>query len=55
MDVLALFVNLIPQGEVEMKSLHFLTMEELDVRLVFLKLKVLDLVRKPNSQPIIAA
>lgn len=55
MNIFALFVNLILQCEVEMKSLHSLAMEDLDVRLIFLKLKVLDLVRKPSSQPIVAA
>jgi len=54
MDILPLFVDLILQSEVKMKALHFLTMEDLDVGLVLLKLEVLDLVRKPRSQAIIA-
>jgi len=54
MDILPLFVDLILQSEVKMKAFHFLTMEDLDVGLVLLKLEVLDLVRKPRSQAIIA-
>ncbi len=52
MDILALLVDLILQSEVEMKAFHFLTMKDLDVGLVLLKLEVLDLVRKPRSQAI---
>lgn len=52
MDILPLFVDLILQSEVKMKAFHFLAMEDLDVGLIFLKLEVLDLVRKPRSQTI---
>lgn len=47
-EVLSLLVELVGQGEVEVEALHFLSVEQLGLGLVLLKLHHLDHVRKPH-------
>ena len=54
-DVLSLPVDLVFQGEVEVELLHPLSVEHLDLGLVLLALQVLDHVREPHRQPVVAA
>lgn len=53
-EVLPLTVNLVFQGEVEGDVFHFLLDEHLGARGVLLFLEVLDHVREPNGQTVVA-
>lgn len=52
-DVFPLAVDLIDQREVEVESFHPLSVEHSHLRLVLLKLHVLDHVREPDTQPVV--
>jgi hypothetical protein len=54
MDIFSLFVDLVDQGEVEVESLHSFSMEEFHLGLVLLILHVLDHVREPHRQSVVA-
>lgn len=53
-EVLALAVDLILQGEVEGDVLHFLLDEDLGARGILLLLQVLDHVGEPHGQTVVA-
>lgn len=54
MDVLSLAVDLIDQRKVEVETFNSFAVEHSDLGLIFLILHVLDHVREPNSQPMVA-
>lgn len=54
MDVLSLTVDLVDQGKVEVETFYPLTVEYSDLGLVLLILHVLDHIREPHSQPMVA-
>lgn len=54
MDVLPLTVDLVDQREVKVEALHTFSVEHSDFGLVLLILHVLDHIREPHSQPVIA-
>jgi len=54
-EIVSLAMHLVFQGEVKSDVLHSLLSEGLCARLVFLLLDVLDHVREPDRQAVIAA
>lgn len=54
MDVLSLAVDLVDQREVEVETFDPFPVEHSNLRLVFLILHVLDHIREPYSQPVVA-